>query len=190
MRKMYYELVDRLAPMIRRGELGACEQCVREAFDLVPHSPFHTARQAAFSNDPNEVATYCDRFLQGQAGQFNVAAVYLEMNGFEINTDRWYFDLFAFAKYGGHEDYDWLCDWQSEQVDGVTLRGMEALQEVFANNYGDKGKAFRDAADLASLMVALKFQQLIGRAVEAMETLSCPLLAAAHDNEFTVEFRR
>ena len=49
--------------------------------------------------------------LSRAKNRFDVRAVYLEMNRFDINYDRWYFDLFAYTEYSADpEDLDWLSD--------------------------------------------------------------------------------
>jgi hypothetical protein len=37
-----------------------------------------------------------NRFISSSERGFPVKAVYLEMNGFDLNYDRWYFDYFAY----------------------------------------------------------------------------------------------
>jgi len=43
--------------------------------------------------------------LFGSGKEIKPAAYYCEMNGFKINPDRWYIDLFSFENYG-------LTDWE------------------------------------------------------------------------------
>ncbi|NET33843.1 MAG: hypothetical protein F6K19_17790 [Cyanothece sp. SIO1E1] len=50
------------------------------------------------------------------------------MNGFDINPDRWYCDLFTYDTDGGIDDFDWLSDWQSEYYQDYTITGLEDLQ--------------------------------------------------------------
>ena len=85
------------------------------------------------------------------------------MNGFDINPDRWFFDVFAYTEYGGHDDHDWIADWQSESYDDMTITGLEQLQEVYASP-AFRDKRFTDASYLAGLLVVTKFQDLIRRA--------------------------
>ncbi len=111
------------------------------------------------------------------------------MNGFNINADRWFFDVFAYEQYGGHNDYNWLSDWQSQYYPEMTITGLEPLQEVYAGDAFWSGK-YAAACDLTDLLVVIKFQDLIRRAVPHMRELEFPLLATAHDFDFIFEAQR
>ena len=71
--------------------------------------------------------------------KFDVKAVYLEMNGFDINYDRWYCDFFAYSCYEPDvEKTDWLCEWQSGDWPQYELLGLESAQEAFAWYHGQR----------------------------------------------------
>jgi hypothetical protein len=149
-------------------------------------SPFHAALDLDFTNDPVSVASHFDQFIASQSARFAIRAIYSETNSFDINTDRWYCDLFAYTSYGGHEDFGWLSDWQSEDSAPLTLTGMERLQAVYASEaFGDQ--AYDDACDTASMIVVSRFQRLIQRASWHMQRLDFPLLSTSHDFDFIAE---
>ncbi len=112
-----------------------------------------------------------------------MAAIYVELNGFTINPDRWFFDPFAYRRHGGHSDWDWLAEWESEEFTPVTLTGMEDLQVVYASQ-AFREPAFQQAEELAPLCVVLSFQRLIREAVATIDGLVVPVLATAHDWDF------
>jgi hypothetical protein len=187
MGELAYDLERRLLATLRKGDLARCEKRIATTLESLPKSPFQIATGLSFSNMPRAVAAYCDAFFQREAKRFPIAAAYAEMNGFDVNPQRWHFSLFAFAEYGGHTDYDWLADWQSEDDEKpLTLTGLERLQKVYAGPALKKPE-FRDAAQLTSLLVVVKFQELINRAAEHMQHRHFPLLATAHDYDFIFE---
>jgi hypothetical protein len=110
------------------------------------------------------------------------------MNGFDINPARWFFDVFAYNDYGGHGEYDWLADWQSDPYDDMTITGLARLQEVYASA-AFRDQRFNDAGYVAGLLVVTRFQDLIRRATRHMHGLHFPLLATAHDYDFISEVR-
>ena len=189
MSDIFFELQEQLTPVLRAGDTAQCERTVAERLAALPHSPFHIARDLSITNPPADIAAHFDGFFFQEAGRFKIGAAYTEMNGFDINPDRWFFDVFAFGEYGGHEDYDWIADWQSESYDDMTITGLEQLQEVYASA-AFRDKRFRDAGYVAGLLVVTKFQDLIRRAAPHMRELRFPLLATAHDYEFIFEIRR
>lgn len=182
----WYTLVEELLPSLRRGDLGYCTARVATVLEAMPETPFHAVLDADFSNPPADVAARVDAFLADDSRHLRVHALYAETNGFDINTDLWFFNLFGYTHYGGHDDYDWLSDWDAGESPYVPLTGMEGLQAVYASNFG--AGTFSDASDLCSLLVVLRFQSLIHRSAPLSRLLRVPLLTTSHDYDFIYEF--
>jgi len=182
-----FELQKELEPALRSGDTARCEREITDRLSTLPESPFHLAIPLRIHNPPEEIALHFDGFIREQTARLDVQAVYAEMNGFEINPDRWYYDVFAYEEYGGHQEYDWLANWQSAPYPAVTIRGLEPLQEVYAT-VGYQ-KSFSDAFYVAGLLVVVRFQDLIRRSVRLMTELRSPVLATAHDYDFIFEGR-
>ncbi len=184
-----FETMNRLAPSLRAGDLDACERAVTEQMQSLPRSPFHVAIDVAISNDPLDAARHFDRFFHSENLRIKIAAAYTEMNGFYINPKLWFCDLFAYTTYGGQghgRDYDWLADWQSGTFPRYPIRGMEALQAVYASDaWGNE--TFSACSDLSSLLVVIKFQQFVKKSAPHMQHLVFPLLVTAHDFDFIAE---
>jgi len=147
---------------------------------------FISLTDSHFTNAPRDVLTHINQFIDACQRQFDVRAVYLEMNGFDINYDRWYFDSFAYTEYSDDpEDMDWLCDWTSPDWEQFTLHGLEQTQDNFRwymeNKIYDR-KTHDAEKEIATLLVMVRFVQLVRSSLDA-GTLSCaiPLLATAHD---------
>ena len=186
---LFFSTMARLTPALRRGDLETCEQEVAKEIRALPATPFHIVLDLAISNDPAHAAEHFDRFFRAESVRIPIAAAYTEMNGFDINPDRWYCDLFAYLADGGHEDYDWLADWQSEKFDDYTMHGLERLQDVYASK-AFREEANRDASYMSSLMVVVKFQRFMQRAAARMKHLRFPLYVTAHDFDFIATVRR
>jgi len=189
MSDIFFELQEQLSPVLRSGDIAQCQRTIAERLAGLPRSPFHIALDLAITNSPADVAAHFDGFFRQEAARFKIGPAYAEMNGFDINPDRWFFDVFAFGKYGGHDDYDWLADWQSEGFDDMTITGLEQLQKLYAGA-AFRDKRFIDASYVAGLLVVTKFQDLIRRAAPLMRELRFPLLATAHEYDFIYEIPR
>ncbi len=186
---LFFELLDELLPVLRAGDLPSCESRIAQELESLPESPFHVALDLKITNNPTDIAAHLGGFIEHESSRFDIAAAYTEMNGFDINPDRWYFDVFAFTTYGGRDDYDWLSDWDSERYPEMTITGLEPLQEAYKDAYHDE--RFGDASDIAAILVVIKFQDLIRRSAPFIKQLQFPLLATAHDyNDFIYEARR
>jgi hypothetical protein len=189
MSEILFELQDQLTPTLRAGDLAQCERAVAAALVGLPRSPFHTILDLSITTDPKDVAAGFDKFFQQVSESFKIGAAYTEMNGFDINTDLWFCQPFAYTRYGGHDDYDWLSDWQGESEGAFAIQGLEALQKVYASD-AFRDERFHNACSVTSLLVVVRFQDLIRRAALHMQELRFPLLATAHDYDFIYEFRR
>jgi hypothetical protein len=177
----------RLLPSIRAGDLESCEKVVVAQMQSLPRSPFDIAATLAISNDPGDAARHFDRFFRAEAQRFKLAAAYTEMNDFDINPRRWYCDLFAYSSYGGHDDYEWLCNWQSTRSEQYVVKGLETLQAIYASD-AFKADRFRESAEMCTLLVLIKFQAFMKKAAAQMTELKFPLLVTAHDFDLIAEF--
>jgi hypothetical protein len=113
MSKLFFNTMTRLTPNLRAGDLETCAREVAAELHKLPSTPFHIVPDLEISNAPEEAARHFDAFFQREARRFPIGAAYTEMNGFDINPDRWYCDLFAYPSDGGLDDRDWLCEWDS-----------------------------------------------------------------------------
>jgi len=188
MSNISFELQDQLSPILRAGDVEQCERIVSARLAALPHSPFHIILDLSITTDAAGLATCFDEFFRQQSACFKIGAAYTEMNGFDINTDVWFCQPFAYEQYGGHDDYDWISDWQGETEGGLAIEGLESLQKVYAGD-AFRDERFDDACSVTSLLVVLRFQDLIRRAAPHMQELRFPLLATAHEYNFIYEVR-
>jgi hypothetical protein len=151
-----------------------------------PGSRFKGLVGRHFTNQPSSVLGTINGFIRTCGDDFEIKAVYLEMNGFDINWDRWYFDCFGYSQYVDDPvDTDWLCDWQSGEWPQVTLTGLEAVQADF--EWYHTQEVWRDEAveplyEVATLSVMVKFVQLIQEALRSGALVRpVPVLATAHE---------
>lgn len=180
---LFFSTIRRLRPMLRAGDLQACESGAIAALRGLPPSPFHLAADLSISNAPGDMAAHIDRFFAEESSAFGVRAVYVEMNGFDINPDRWYCDLFAYEEDGGQKNYDWLSDWQSEYFEDYTITGLEPLQAVYTSE-DLEDEQYADAAPLAGLVVVTKFQRFTQTAACKLKHMKVPLYVSAHDYDY------
>jgi hypothetical protein len=175
--------MDRLTPQLRAGDIVGCESRAIETLLALPESPFHIAAVLSIANDPFDIAAHFDRFIATETARIDIKAIYTEMNGFDINPDRWYCDLFGYETDGGVDDYDWLSDWQTDYFTDYTITGLEDLQAVYASDAFHE-EQYHDAACLAGLVVVVKFQRLMQLASNSIKQLRVPLYATAHDYDY------
>lgn len=149
---------------------------------------------ASFSNAPVAVLNEVNGFIEKSQESFDVKAVYLEMNGFDINYGRWYFDLFAYANYSpSFDETEWLCEWQSSPWPEVELAGMRPAKEAFAWYHEQRiwksQPDFKPIYEAAMLLVMAKFAAFVGSIVKAGPLAKpVPVLATAHGFESVARY--
>jgi hypothetical protein len=186
--RLFFDTMKRLTPALRSGDLAAVEKGAIEQMRSLPSSPFHIALDLSITNWPREAAQHFDEFFAAEASRFSLAAAYTEMNGFDINPDRWFCDLFAYSKDGGTDDWDWISDWQSGRFPEYEVNGLEDLQEVYASSAFRDGE-YQEASYMCSLLVVITFQRFMERASREMKLLQFPLYVTAHDFDFIAAVR-
>jgi hypothetical protein len=169
------------------GDVPAAVEFLEQFITSREAQRFSCLPGTSFSNSKALVISEINRFVEATNAQFDVKAVYLEMNGFDINYDRWYFDFFGYTDYEpGAEETDWLCEWQSKEWPQFKLSGMEHAQEAFAWYHGEK--IYRSQPELepvyeaSMLLVMTKFAAFIGSSLKSGALVRpIPIFATAHD---------
>jgi hypothetical protein len=150
-----------------------------------------------FRNDPGRIGNDINTFVINCEKHFDIKAVYLEMNGFDINPDRWFFDFFGYKTlYNNTDDIagflDWLAYWDSQDWPDVTLLGLEKTQKEFdwySNKNGYKDDSAQLPEELATLLVMCKFTRLIQKSVQSGKIeKKIPIFATAHDFDIIPKF--
>jgi hypothetical protein len=182
------QLQKEFTPMLRAGDLAECERGLSTRLAALPPSPFHIILDLSITTEPDLAATWFDDFFRKQGARFQIRAAYTEMNGFNINPDLWFLNAFAYEKYGGSENHDWLALWQSEDSECIAIEGLEPLQKIYASD-AFRDQRFSDACDVTDFLVVVKFQKFIQEASRHMRELRFPLLSTAHEFDFIHEIK-
>jgi hypothetical protein len=180
-----------IRPWVKAGELErAIARCEHDLSQL-PRTDYHAALGRSWLSQTEELARWLMKFSRAAAKAMPVGALYCEMNRFEVNTDAWYLDAFAYDFFGDTEDLGWLVGWKKSSSDKgcFLLRGMDDLQALFARDAGDESpEAVPPAADVAILLLTLRMQEVVHAAArEARQSGALPedvpVLAAAHESD-------
>jgi len=159
---------------------------------LFGSSDYYQIWELDFTNSSWSVVTSINRFIASASEIIDIQAIYLEMNGFYINPERWYFDLFGYNSYPADpEKLDWLSDWQFDTHLSITLTGLEPLQKTYLHhqdleNISGEMKRLIELTDLA---VVLKFMKLIQKTLSEHKLIkNIPVLSSAHDFDLVYRF--
>src|SRR5262245_36936737 len=94
------EMIQQLTPVLASGRLDLVEAEAAGHMKALPASPFHVLLGLSITNELPEAAQHLDGFFGAQSRNVRIAAAYAEMNAFDINPRRWFFELFAYDRDG------------------------------------------------------------------------------------------
>ena len=193
---MNFELADDISKLLADDKLDAAILLAETKLKEQVSTDFNKILGKPLLHQTNKLVDFFSDFYNAVNSNLNIKAVYAEMNGFTINCDLWFLDLFAFDKVGGTDDTDWLADWEegNSTINSFPLTGYEELQatyQAYMDNEKYKDKKIQAASDVAELLIVLRLQELVRAATEVAKNkklvwATVPVFASAHDYYDTV----
>ena len=188
---MDFELSETLGELLKQDKLDEAISIAETKLRQHTKTDFNKILGRDINNLSDDFADYIDEFYKKINSRMTVKAIYCEMNGFTINPDLWFVDLFAYDTFGGTEDYDWLADWDQENSskESFILSGYEDIQTVY-ESYMKKENWKNDvestAHGICELLVVLRLQELMKNTFQlgrqkGQQWTTVPVLVTAHD---------
>ena len=185
------DISDKLYELVAEGKLENAVEIAENHLSNLPKTDFHKILGKNLLHLTENLVEFITKFYSDSIKEFDIKAMYSEMNGFSINYDLWYLDLFGFEICEGIEDLEWFGDFDCATEYGMTISGFEDLQKVF-QDYMENEK-YNDAelekvCEICELIIILRVQELFQAskniAIEKKLNWSkIPLFATAHDYE-------
>ncbi|WP_341225580.1 hypothetical protein [uncultured Arcticibacterium sp.] len=193
---MNFDLEDKLNEYVKRNDLDSAIKITESELSKIPETEFHQLIGMTLLHLESELSEFISKFYSSVKLKYTfnfskkLKAFYCEMNGFTINYDRWFIDLFSFSEIG-QEDYEWLADFEHSTNKDLTITGFENLQKVYEDVYKNQKHdilEIEQAYEVAELLVILRLQELFRetykRAKESEKKWSnYPMFVTAHDYE-------
>lgn len=201
---MNFELEDKLRKLVAKNELNGAIQLAESELNKIQETDFHKMIGKDILHLANDLKVHIQNFHKstskilnkpkgliksvfGKPSDFRPAAYYCEMNGFTINYDRWFIDLFSFKEIDG-DDWDWLCDFYDSTTGDFTITGLEDIQKAFQDVHENdrfKHPNIEKAYEVCELLVILRLQELFRLTYSKMEEpiTNIPMFVTAHDYE-------
>jgi|26BtaG_2_1085354.scaffolds.fasta_scaffold00502_12 hypothetical protein len=199
---MNFELADKLSELLESQKLDEAIAMTEKELNNIPTTDFHKILDKNLLHLTYDLAKHINEFdksttqvlkkkqgfiksLFGSENEIKPAAYYCEMNGFTINYDRWYIDLFSFENYS-LTDWEWLSDFYDSTANDLTITGFEDIQKVFEdvheNNRFEEPNIDK-AYEVCELLVILRLQELFRETykLNQRDWDSIPMFVTAHD---------
>jgi hypothetical protein len=201
---MNFELTDQLSELLKEKKLDEAIALAEFNLKKIPTTDFHKIIGRNIKHLATDLAVFVDDFDQSTRnvlkkkqgfikGLFSnknsniPAAYYCEMNGFTINYDRWFIDLFSFEEFST-VDWDWLSDFYDSTSESLTITGLEDIQTCFQDTH--EKKRFEEpnlypSYEICELLVILRLQELFRETYQRSESqwTRIPMFVTAHDYE-------
>jgi hypothetical protein len=198
---MNFELADKLYVLLEAKKLDEAIALAENELRSIPETDFHKILDRNLLHLTSDLAIYIAEFDQSTSEVLKKkrgflrsifsseeknkpVALYCEMNGFTINWDRWYIELYSFEKFSP-KDWSWLPDFYDSSYD-FTITGFEDIQEAFRKEH--ESDRFNDsniekAYQVCELLVILRLQELFREAYKgkADDWAAIPMFVTAHD---------
>jgi hypothetical protein len=180
--------------IVEGGDLDGYVEQVEARLAATGPNPFADAATTRFDDDPAALAAWLEGArddLSGRAGELGM--LYVEMNGFDINPERWHADAFGFAMPVVSDGLLHERFWREvgDHAPSHALTGMEPMQAAFAHHLATGSDDLGAPAEMATRLVHGRFLQHVATAVAGLRAWPDELEIAvtAHDLDPTVRFR-
>lgn len=201
---MNFELADKLSELLESQKLDEAIAMAEQELKNIPTTDFHKILDKNLLHLTSNLAKHIKEFdkstkdvlkkkqgfiksLFGSGKDVKPAAYYCEMNGFTINYDRWFIDLFSFENYS-LTDWEWLSDFYDSTANDLTITGFEEIQKAFEdvheNNRFEEPNIDK-AYEVCELLVILRLQELFRETYKLNQgdLDKIPMFITAHDYE-------
>lgn len=190
-------LEEKIRQWIAEDQLDLAIEILEDALNKRSITGFHEIIGSSFIPLKEGLFGFIDQFYRDATKEIIIKAIYAEMNGFSINTDMWFIQLFGFSECGDTIDTDWLADYEFDNELLLPIPGLEKLQATF-QDYLDNERSFtpdpsrgdeedlEDTRELCEWLIILRLQQAC-RETKALAKekkaawAKIPLFVTAHD---------
>lgn len=176
-------------------QAGKIEEAIRETeakLSQLPQSGFHQVIGKDLLHLQSTLASFLSYFYEDMTvkEELEIKALYVEMNSFTTQYQRWFLHLLAYESLHSRDNLDWLADFNGESEKTLTITGYEALQEAnekYMQSEGYRDDQLREACELHEYLVILRVQELVRHTVTANKGKAAwaavPVFVSAHDYE-------
>ena len=194
---MNFEFTEQINPDLEQLNFEKALNIAETELRKIPTTDFHYVLEKSLVGQADDLASWVENFYNIATKKNKVAALYFEMNEFDINTDHWYIDSFAFSKDGGLdlEDMEWLCDFdtdsQTETETVFKIDGYEKLQSAFESIELDTDD-LQNARDWSEQIIIARFMELMTNAhliakTKKLNWATVPIYFTEHSYDFVVK---
>jgi hypothetical protein len=194
---MNFEFAEKINPYLEQLNFVKALDVAETELRKIPTTDFHYVLDNPLVGQADDLASWVENFHNLATKENKVEALYFEINEFDVNTEYWYIDSFAFSSDGGLDlnDMEWLCDFdtdsQTETETVFKIESYESLQEAF-EKIALKTDDLQNARDWCEQIIIVRFMELMTAAYRKAKDLNLnwgkiPIYFTEHSYDFVVK---
>jgi hypothetical protein len=198
---MNFEFGAKINPELSKLDFDKAIRIGETELKKIVKSDFHEVLGKSFTNPVDDLVNWVSDFYAFVSRSLDVKVLYFEMVEFDINTDVWYINGFAYNEDGGLNPYDmeWLsdnCSSEAMTLDEFILTGFESLQSAFESveekqDNDEWTEEMQDARDWCEQIIIARFMELMTKAHEKAKQQklgwgNIPIYFTEHGYDFIV----
>jgi hypothetical protein len=166
---MNFDFAEQINPDLEKLDFDNALKIAEFELQKIPTADFHSVLGKSLIAQAGDLSEWVEGFFNIAVKKNKIEALYFEMNEFDINTDLWYIDSFAYSLDGGLDlnDMEWLCNFDTESQAEIQtvfkIDGYEELQKAF-ETIELTTSDLQNARDWCEQIVILRFMELMRRA--------------------------
>ncbi|UYQ91225.1 hypothetical protein MKQ68_14105 [Chitinophaga horti] len=184
--------MQQIEDLIHSGQIKAAIREAEAKLGQLPASDFQSVIGKDLLHLQASLTAYFNYFyaVATEEEEVDVKALYLEMNSFSTQYDRWFLHLLAYESLMNRANLEWLADFSAEAEKTFTITGFESLQQTnkqYMQTEGYRNDQLREACELHEYLVILRMYELAMQTISANKGKAAwadvPLFIGAHDYE-------
>lgn len=199
---MNFTFAEKINPRLEVFDFEGALLIAQTELQTLPVSPFHAIIGRSLMHMTKHLANWIDDFYDGAKKRAAVCGLYFELNEFDINTDYWFIDGFAYDDCDTDpDDMDWLSDFmtdaRTETGSVFYIEDYRALQSAFSEIdkkklNGDWTKEMQDARDWCEQIIIVQFMELMRNVhllakKQYLSWSDIPIYFTEHEYDFIVK---
>lgn len=194
---MNFEFAEQINADLERFNFDKALYTAETELKKLPITAFHDVINESLTDQADDLITWIEDFFRIASKKVAIKALYFEMNEFDINTDLWYIDSFAYSNDGGLnlDDMEWLCNYNSDSP-SITetvfaIQGYEKLQKAF-EAVELNTETLQNARDWCEQIIIARFMELMRTAhltakKQNLMWAAVPIYFTEHSYDFIVK---
>jgi len=184
--------MEQIQELIQAGKIAEAIRETEAKLSQLPASDFQEVIGKDLLHLRPALTQFLNHFYEAMTveEELKIKAMYVEMNSFTTQYDRWFLHALAYESIPSLGDLSWLADFSGESEKTFTITGYEALQkanEKYMQSEGYRNDQLREACELHEYLVILRIQELVKDTLTANKGKSAwaavPMFVSAHDYE-------